>query len=74
MADETETAALITYEAVAAIMGVTKMHVRKLIRDGVMAPPIKLGRAVRFNREAVLAWVNAGCKPVTKQKSSRKAK
>ena len=32
-----------------------------LKRDGLMPEPIRIGRAVRWNRAELVAWVDAGC-------------
>lgn len=42
---------------VAELLGVSKATVNKLMKDHGM-PHLKVGKLVRFNREAVIAWMD----------------
>ena len=53
---------LLRVTEVAAVLGVSKNHVLKMHVSGQLGPrPIRLGRAVRWSREEIAAWVAAGC-------------
>lgn len=47
---------------VAAYLRYSEEHVRRLARERKI-PAAKPGRAWRFSRRQVLAWVEAGCPP-----------
>lgn len=44
----------------AAHLGISIRHLERLVSQGRMAPPLRLGRRIRFAGEAVRAWVAAG--------------
>ena len=50
---------LITAAELAASTGIPKSRVFELAREGEL-PCIRLGRAMRFDPEAVRAWLDAG--------------
>lgn len=58
--------ALLDVEAVAALLDVSSRHVYRLSDIGKIPKPIRLGAAVRWNRQAILDWLSAGCPAVAK--------
>ena len=51
---------LLTAADVARLLSVTVRHVRSLDASGRLPRPIRLGRAVRWSRSELLAWIDAG--------------
>jgi len=51
---------LLTAADVAGLLSVTVRHVRSLDASGRLPRPIRLGRAVRWSRSELLAWLDAG--------------
>jgi len=48
----------------AELMGISSSHLHNLQRDGRMGPePFYLGRAKRYVRAEIVAWINAKCPP-----------
>ena len=55
-------ALLITDLDAAALAGISRSHLHRLRAGGHFGPrPIKLGRALRFDRQEVIAWIAARC-------------
>lgn len=53
---------LLTVKDVAAILQTSEGHVRRLVvRDQIPEPLRPGGRAVRWTREQITAWIEAGC-------------
>jgi excisionase family DNA binding protein len=52
---------LVNVKAAAALVGCSDRHVWGLARSGRMPRPVRLGRAVRWRRAELLAWIQAGC-------------
>jgi len=52
---------LLTVEAVALMLDVSKRTVYRLSDAGRMPRPVKLGGAVRWDRTAISSWIAAGC-------------
>lgn len=48
---------------VAGLLGVSLRHLRALDASGRLPRPVRLGRAVRWNRAELAAWLDAGCPP-----------
>jgi predicted DNA-binding transcriptional regulator AlpA len=57
----TDNALLIPDTAAAALAGVSRSHWHALRAAGKLPPSVKLGRAVRWRRDEIIAWINAGC-------------
>ncbi len=57
---------LLTVEAVASMLDVSKRHVYRLSDAGRMSRPVKLGGAVRWDGTAISNWIAAGCPQVDK--------
>jgi len=55
-----DTAVLLTAADVARLLAVTVRHVRALDSSGRLPRPVRLGRAVRWRRDELLAWLDAG--------------
>ena len=56
----TDEAVLLSAADLAAMLRVTVRHVRALDASGRLPKPIRLGRAVRWSRDELLAWIKAG--------------
>jgi predicted DNA-binding transcriptional regulator AlpA len=54
-------ALLIPDTTAAALAGVCRATWHRLRAAGKIPPPVKLGRAVRWRRAEVVAWIEAGC-------------
>lgn len=52
---------LIDSREAAKMLRVSTRTLYTMYTTGTMPPPIRIGRAVRFAYEELLAWVNAGC-------------
>ncbi len=49
---------LLTVDDLARLLGCSRRHVWRLRDAGDLPAPIRLGKLVRWNREAVLRWIN----------------
>ena len=56
-----EPARLLDVRAVAGLLGVSGRHVYRLADSGRMPRPMKLGGAVRWDRDEITRWIDAGC-------------
>jgi excisionase family DNA binding protein len=54
-------AVMLDVEHVAELLGVSSRHVRRLVDAGKCPPPCRLGRACRWPRQVVEAWIADGC-------------
>lgn len=62
-----QSAELLDVRAVAELLGCSSRHVYRLSDAGLMPPPVKLGRLIRWRRRAdIEPWLRDGCKPVRK--------
>lgn len=52
---------LLAVDDVAAMLGVSGRHVYRLADGGRMPRPVKLGGAVRWDRQAIESWIANGC-------------
>lgn len=52
---------LISASEAAKMCGLSRSSFYKLISTGRAPRPIKLGRAARWPRQAILEWISAGC-------------
>lgn len=59
-----ELARLLDVGAVAAMLGVSGRHVYRLADSGRMPRPIRLGGAVRWDRDTIERWITDGCQAV----------
>ncbi len=50
---------LINAAAVAALLGVSTWRIYELARAGLL-PSVRLGRTLRFDPDALRAWIDAG--------------
>jgi excisionase family DNA binding protein len=58
----TPTALLIPDTEAAALAGIARSTLHTLRADGKWGPQaVRLGRALRFRRDEVVAWIEAGC-------------
>ena len=63
MSTSQETGLLLTAEELAGLLRVSRSHVWKLHAMGRLPLPVRLGRAVRWNRTEIEEWLSAGCPP-----------
>ena len=48
---------MLTTREVAKWLRVTERHVQNLVKDGVLPPPLRLGRAVRFCPDSIRKFI-----------------
>ena len=58
-------------DEVAEILGISRAHVWKLASSGRLPRPVRLGRAVRWDRKTLEAWLAAGAPPRDRWESMR---
>jgi predicted DNA-binding transcriptional regulator AlpA len=56
-----EAPALMTADAVASMCAIDPVTVRRRSDARLMPPPVRIGRLTRWRRDAILAWIAAGC-------------
>lgn len=61
MPTETPDPLLIPDKEAAALAGVCRATWHRLRAANKVPPAVRLGRAVRWRREEVIAWIEAGC-------------
>jgi len=54
--------------ALAALLGISDRHIRRLVDSGRCPAPLRLGKCLRWNRMAVESWIAAGCPSLRKSK------
>ncbi len=59
-----ECSALVDVREVARLANCSPRHVFRLVKRGMIPPPVKVGRLTRFQRELILTWISQGCPPV----------
>ena len=64
-------AALVDVKQVAAILQCSPRHVYRLVNEGMMPRPVKLGALVRFDYDSLLTWIRDGCNPIGQMKEER---
>lgn len=67
----TEPARLLDVRAVAKLLQVSSRHIFRLSDGGKMPRPLKLGGAVRWDRDEIQRWIDAGC-PAVSTKGTRR--
>lgn len=58
-------------DEVAELLGISPAHVWKLASTGRLPKPVRLGRAVRWDRKTLEAWLAAGAPPRDRWESMR---
>lgn len=58
----------------AKFLGVSLSHLYQLHRTGRLPIPVRLGRAVRWSRQELIEWLNAGCPSRSRWLTLRKNK
>jgi excisionase family DNA binding protein len=59
-----EPARLIDVETVASILNVSTRHIYRMAEAGLMPRPLKLGAAIRWDRQVLQSWIDSGCHEV----------
>ena len=59
---------MVTRTQASELLQLSTRTIDNLKRDGLMPEPIRIGRAVRWNRAELVAWVDAGCPDCTEWK------
>ena len=54
-------ALLVSADAAARLLGVSRSHFYSLLSAGQVPSPVHLGRAARWRAEELRQWVQAGC-------------
>jgi len=62
-APQADTPILVDAKAAAAMLGISRTHLFALKASGRLPAPIRLGRAIRWNRETLIQWCMEGCPP-----------
>ena len=57
-------AELVDIDGVAALLGCSGRHVRRMSDEGWMPKPVKLGALTRWRRAEIIRWVESGCCPL----------
>jgi excisionase family DNA binding protein len=70
-ADAKPSSVMLTVDQVAAMLNCSSRHVYRLCDIKRMPPPVRLGMLVRWNRNVIDKWINAGCPPVRAQTRRR---
>lgn len=52
---------LLTAVQLADLLQMSIRSIRRLAADGSLPQPVRIGRMVRWNRAAVLSWIERGC-------------
>ena len=52
---------MLTVTGVATLLACSPRTIYRLVDNGRMPPPVRLGSLVRWRREAISAWIAAGC-------------
>jgi len=58
-------------DEVAVLLGISRAHVWKLASTGRLPKPVRLGRAVRWDRKNLEAWLAAGAPSRDRWESER---
>ena len=61
-----DSTALLDVTQVATMAGLHRATVFKLVSAGKFPKPVKLGRATRWSKAELIAWIAAKCPPVGK--------
>jgi excisionase family DNA binding protein len=59
--------------ALANRLGISRAHVWKLLSLGRLPAPVRLGRAVRWDKRVVDAWLAAGAPPLSQWERIKQA-
>lgn len=70
-ADEEQLA--LTATELATRLGISRAHVWKLLSLGRLPAPVRLGRAVRWDKRVVDAWLAAGAPPLVQWERMKQA-
>jgi excisionase family DNA binding protein len=62
-ATDPSAAQLLDVRAVAALLDCSPRHVYRLADAGRMPQPVRLGALVRWPRQVIADWIDAGCPP-----------
>lgn len=57
---------LLNVKQVATLLGISPSHVYSMGASGQIPPPQKLGGSVRWNRQEIVSWIEAGCPPMNR--------
>lgn len=60
-------ALMVGVDEVAAMLGISKRHLTRMVDRAAICPPYRLGRCLRWPRQAIEEWIADGCKPVTRR-------
>lgn len=65
----------VTAREAARLLGISERHLWTMLHDGRLGPqPMRFGRAVRWNRAEIEAWLSAGAPSRDDWQSSRNVK
>ena len=66
------TDALLSYDQVAEWVGLSTRSVRRLVDEGRMPAPLRLGGTRRFRSTDIDRWIAAGCPAIDQPEAPRK--
>jgi len=66
-------ALLIPDTAAAALLGISRAHLHRLRAAGKFPEAIRLGRALRFDRQELIDWAGARCPDMATWRAMRSA-
>lgn len=62
---------LLNVKQLALLLGVSQRHLYSMRDNGLLPPSQNLGRNVRWSRQEILDWIEAGCPPMNRWKHLR---
>lgn len=67
---------LMDVHEVAQVLGVSEVTVRRMRDEGRMPMSLRLGgrRTERWRRDVFIAWIEAGCPPISKPDTAQEGK
>jgi len=69
--DEPEDVSLVPVETVARMLDISVRSVWRLLSAGKLVTPRRLGRSVRWSRNEIREWIEAGCPPLVSPSRKR---
>lgn len=59
--------ALVNRQAVGEALGCSERHVQRLVDRGDMPQPVRIGALVRWQKQTIADWIQAGCPKPNRQ-------
>ncbi len=55
---------LLDVRAVSLALGLSDRTIRRMVRNGQVPPPLKLGQGIRWQSSVLDSWMRSGCQQV----------